>query len=213
MRDIAIYGAGGYGKEVYLVIKAINDKTPTWNFIGFFDDGINPGKANRYGNVIGNMDVLNAWKTELDLVISISSPEIIEKIVKRINNKLIKFPNLIAPNVHFFDPDAVEMGEGNIFFFGCRFSCDIVIGNFNIFSAFVAIGHDVSIGNYNVLGPSTRISGNSNVGDTNYFGVQSIVLQGLTIGKNTRIGVNSTIIRDTEDGYLYFGNPAKRISL
>jgi len=213
MKDIAIYGAGGYGKEIYLVLRAINEVKPTWNFIGFFDDGIKPGKVNRYGDVIGDINTLNDWKDKLEIVISISSPKIIEKLVNKISNPLISFPNIIAPNVHFFDLEAVNLGKGNVFFFGSRLSCDITIGNFNIISAFVALGHDVFLGNYNVLGPSVRISGNTKIGNANYFGVQSIVLQGLKIGDYTRIGVNSTIIKNTEDGFLYFGNPAKRISL
>lgn len=42
MKDIAIYGAGGFGREVACLIERINKarETPIWNFIGFFDDGI-----------------------------------------------------------------------------------------------------------------------------------------------------------------------------
>jgi len=213
IKDLAIYGAGDNSKEIFLVIKAINEVKLRWNFIGFFDDGIRPGKVNRYGDVIGDINTLNKWKTELDLVISIYTPKIIEEIVNKISNPLISFPNIIAPNVHFFDYDAVEIGRGNIFVFGSRVSCDVEIGDFNLISAFVALGHDVKIGDFNVLGPSTRISGRTKVGNTNYFGVQSIVLQGIQIGDSTRIGVNSTVIKNTENGFLYYGNPAKRISL
>ena len=39
MKDIAIYGFGGFGREVACVIQAINEIEPTWNLIGFFDDG------------------------------------------------------------------------------------------------------------------------------------------------------------------------------
>ena len=39
MKDIAIYGFGGFGREVACVIQAINEIEPTWNLVGFFDDG------------------------------------------------------------------------------------------------------------------------------------------------------------------------------
>ena len=39
MTDIAIYGAGGFGKEVACLIERLNARRSTWNFIGFFDDG------------------------------------------------------------------------------------------------------------------------------------------------------------------------------
>ncbi|MBQ1739289.1 MAG: transferase, partial [Clostridiales bacterium] len=35
---IAIYGAGGFGKEVACLIKRINDNGGDWELIGFFDD-------------------------------------------------------------------------------------------------------------------------------------------------------------------------------
>ena len=38
MKDIAIYGAGGFGKEVACLIKRINEQEPTWKLVGFFDD-------------------------------------------------------------------------------------------------------------------------------------------------------------------------------
>jgi acetyltransferase-like isoleucine patch superfamily enzyme len=69
------------------------------------------------------------------------------------------------------------------------------------------------MGSFNILSPSTRISGDCTVGDENFFGVQAIVLQGKKIGNNTRIGANSVVMRDTKDGFLYFGNPAKKIVL
>ena len=38
MKDIAIFGAGGLGKEVACLVNKINEQEPTWNMIGFFDD-------------------------------------------------------------------------------------------------------------------------------------------------------------------------------
>ena len=39
MKNIAIFGAGGFGKEVKTIIDKINIISPnTYNFIGFFDD-------------------------------------------------------------------------------------------------------------------------------------------------------------------------------
>ena len=46
MKDIAIYGAGGFGKEVACIINKINEKDHTWNIIGFFDDGVDKETTN-----------------------------------------------------------------------------------------------------------------------------------------------------------------------
>ena len=38
MMNIAIYGAGGFGKEVACLIDRINRNGGNWNLFGFFDD-------------------------------------------------------------------------------------------------------------------------------------------------------------------------------
>ena len=211
MKDIAIYGAGGFGREIACLLNQINDVKPLWNIIGFFDDGVTVGVENRYGKVLGNLQALNQYQESLSIVIAIATPKYLKKLSESITNPNIDFPNIIAPNVNIFDKSVFKIGRGNLIFFGCRLSCDVSIGNFNLFNGAVSLGHDVNLGDYNVLQPSVRISGDSTVGNENFFGVQSLVLQGLKIGNNTRIGVGSVVMRNTKDNFLYMGNPAKKI--
>ncbi len=213
MKKLAIYGAGGFGKEVACLIKHLNLLQNEWDFLGFFDD--NPLLLNssikNHGKVLGNLNDINNWPESLHVVFSIANPIILERQVNKITNPLILFPNIIAPNALFLDKDSVSMGKGNLFFFGTRVSCDIAMGNFNLLNSHASLGHDVIMNDYNVLGPQVRISGSCNVGNGNFFGVQSIVLQGLKIGNGTKVGANSVIMRNTLDNTLYLGNPAKKI--
>ena len=39
MKKIVIVGAGGFGREVEWLIKSINQVNPTYEMIGFVDDG------------------------------------------------------------------------------------------------------------------------------------------------------------------------------
>ena len=212
MKDIAIYGAGGFGREIACLLNQINEVTPQWNIVGFFDDGVAAGTANRYGKVLGNLQTLNQYPKPLSIVIAIATPKYLKKLSENITNPNIYFPNIIAPNVNIFDISAFNIGRGNLIFLGCRLSCDVLIGNFNLLNGAVSLGHDVKMGDYNVLQPSVRISGDSSVGNENFFGVQSLVLQGLKIGNNTRIGVGSVIMRNTKNNFLYMGNPARKVS-
>jgi len=209
MKQIAIYGAGGFGREVACIINAVNKVKPSWHLLGFFDDGRTQGTSNYYGNVIGDLKVLNSFPSKLGVVIAIASPQIIEELSQKITNTNIYFPNIIAPDVLLFDENAIEWGHGNVVGFGVRISCGVKIGSFNILNGCVSLGHDDKIGNYNVMQPDTRISGEVTIGNKNFFGARSLVLQGLQIGNNTRIGAGSVVLRNTKDGMLYFGNPAK----
>ena len=211
MKDIAIYGIGGYGGEIACLLNQINEIKPQWNLIGFFDDGVPLGTSIRYGAVLGNIDYLNSYEHTLSVIIAIATPLHLKIISEKITNPLIEFPNIIAPNVNIFDKEAFTIGRGNLISFGCRLSYNVNIGNFNLLNGAVSVGHNVNMGDFNVLQPSVRILGDCSVGNNNFFGVQSIVLQGVKIGCDTRIGVSSVVIRNTKDNSLYFGNPAKKM--
>lgn len=213
MKDIAIYGFGGFGREIACLLEQINEIEPEWNLVGFFDDGVPKGASNRYGKVLGNLDDLNDYRDELAVIIAIATPKYLKKIAETIINSKIQFPNIYAPNTNIFDENAFKIGRGNLFFFGCRMSCDVQVGDFNLMNGAVSLGHDVQLGSYNVLSPSTRISGDCFVGNENFFGVNSVVLQGLKIGNHTRIGAGSVVMRNTKNNELYFGNPAKKVTL
>lgn len=213
MKDIALFGAGGFGREVACLINMINEVTPTWNLIGFFDDGKPVGEDVTYGKVLGGIEDLNQWKTELALAIPVATPETLSHIVDKITNPLISFPNLIAPDVVFFDKKNTKMGKGNIITSRCLFSTNVSLGDFNLFNCAVLVGHDTSLGNCNVIMSSVNISGGIKMGDCNFLGVQSVLLQNINVGNHTRVGANSVVIRNTKNENLYIGNPATKVKL
>lgn len=213
MKDLLIYGFGGFGHEVACLIEHINREKPTWNVIGYIDDGVEPGATCKYGEVLGNRDFLNAWDKPVSVAIAIGNVKALEFVSKQITNPNVDFPNIVAPNVFYFDKDSVSMGKGNIVTFGCRFSCNTRIGDFNILNGNISLGHDASIGNYNVMFPESRISGQTSVGDRNFFGARVFVSQCLKLGNDCRYGAGSFVLRKTKDGNLYMGNPAKKIEI
>jgi hypothetical protein len=115
MKDIAIYGAGGFGREVFCLINKINAVETTWNVIGFFDDGKEKGApVGHYGTVLGGISEVNAWPSELALVVAVGSTANMLKITAGVTNPKISFPNIIHPEVVFSDRDSMQMGQGNI---------------------------------------------------------------------------------------------------
>ncbi len=212
MKDIAIFGAGGFGREVACLIRQINKKSPEWNLIGFFDD--NPtllGTKNEYGEVLGGTDALNQYGKELAVAIALGNPSVVRKVVESITNENVWFPNLIAPDVIIMDEDTFSMGKGNIICSKCWISCNVHLGDFNILNVGITVGHDARFGRYNTLMPAVNISGEVIVGEENFFGVASVVLQQKKIGCKTVIGGNSMIIKNTKDDRTYVGNPASAL--
>ena len=212
MKDIAIYGAGGFGREVACLLKRINNESNgDWNLVGFFDDGVPMGSKNEYGEVLGNIDALNAWGYPLSIVFAIGSPKVVSMLHSKVVNSNIDFPNIIAPDTLFLDRENVKMGIGNVFCSRCLVSCNIEIGDFNTFNGYITVGHDTVIGNYNSIMPAVKISGGVKIGERNFIGVNSVILQYKSIGNDTTIGAGAVVLRNTKDGNTYIGNPATKV--
>ena len=210
MKDIAIFGAGGFGREVASLINRINKTTPKWNLLGFFDDNVEKGKQiSHFGQVLGGTQELNAWENPLDLAIAIGNPKSLRGVKERITNSIISFPNVVAPNFSVSDPVTFSIGEGNIIGNGCAVSVDVKIGNFNVLNADIVMGHDAEIGDYNVLMPDIRVSGEVKIGEENLIGVGSIILQQVKVGRGIHLGAGSVLMSKPQNGGTYIGNPAK----
>ena len=215
MKDIAIFGAGGFGREVACLIKKINEKEPTWNFIGFFDDNeaLKGQPISHFGSCLGGTETLIAWEKPLAVVMAIGNSIVVKKIVEKITNPNIEFPNLIHPDFIVTDVETLNMGIGNIVQGGCCFTTNVTIGDFNIFNGSVVMGHDVNVGNYNTFMPAVRVSGEVKIGEYNFFGVGSIILQQIKIGNKVRLGAGSVLMTKPKEGFLYLGVPAKKTEI
>jgi sugar O-acyltransferase (sialic acid O-acetyltransferase NeuD family) len=210
MKDIAIYGMGGLGREVACTIAEINAVSPQWNFVGFFDDGVPESMIQAtHGKLLGNIDTLNNWPTELCVVLCFGSPRTIEVVRNKITNHHISFPNVIHPNFRISDKETFKIGEGNIIVGSCVVTCNISIGNFNLLNGSVVMGHDSTLGNYNVIMPGTRISGQVTIGNRNLLGAMSFVKQQLTIKDDVTLSPLSALLTKPKSGCTYIGNPAK----
>ena len=212
MNKIAIYGAGGFGREAACLINKINEKNPEWELIGFFDDNplLKGLMVSHYAPCLGGIDELNSFNSKLSIVVTIGNPVVMKDIINKINNPLIDFPNLIHPDLKIVDPVSFKIGKGNIIQGGCFVSCDVTVGNFNVLNGSDVLGHDVKIGDFNSFMPGVRVSGKVAIGNNNFFGVGSIILQGINIGDNVNLSAGSVMITKPKDGYLYMGNPAKK---
>lgn len=208
MKDIAIYGAGGFGREVACTLMRQNQKHPRWNLIGFFDDNKPIGSHNEYGIILGGINELNAWDKPLAVVIAIGNSRVLKIVYEKITNNNVTYPNIVF-STKFADENNYKLGKGNIIQGGCFLSCNVSLGDFNVLNGSVCLGHDTTMGSFNTIMPGVRISGEVHIGDNNFIGVGAIVLQGLNIGNKVKLSAGSVLVHKPKDDSLYIGNPAK----
>ena len=209
MKDLAIYCAGGFGREVYCMIFN-RIKNPEWKFVGFFDDGMLKGAQLQYGPCLGGIKELNNWSTPLDIVIANGIPKMLKLISESINNNKVSYPNIIDPSVIFLDRSSITMGKGNILCPMTSLSCNVKIGNFNVFNWRIGVGHEAILGSCNAFMPQVMLSGAVKIGNCNFFGGGAFIIQGCKIGNNVTLGANSTLLKNANNEGTYVGTPAKK---
>lgn len=210
MNKIAIFGAGGFGREVKWLIDEINAVQPAWNFIGYFDDDFSHVKNIPSNHCLGGTDVLNEWDEKIALVFAIGNPVVKRKIFQKIINPKISYPTLVHPNV-CMGKSNVEVGEGSILCAGTIITVDIQIGKHVILNLGCTVGHDSIIGDFSSFMPSVNISGEVTIGEAVYVGTGAKIINQLEIGEATVVGAGAVVSKTLPAFCTAVGVPAKPI--
>lgn len=209
IQNIAIYGTGGFGREVQMLIDQINGKNKKWNFIGFYDDYLEKGTLVNESPVLGTISDLNNLKSELNLVVAIGNPIIKKKVVNEIINPLIQFPLLIHPSVLIGSRKYVSIGEGSVICAGVIITVNIKIGQHVQLNLYSTIGHDTIIGDFSSLMPKVSTGGEVKVGNSVLIGIGAQVINGIDIGDRSTIGAGATVVKNIKSDYTYVENPGR----
>lgn len=210
MKKIAVFGGGGFGREVKTIIDEINKRGKQYEFIGFYDDGLEKGSIVNNYPVLGGIQELNTQTEDLCLVIAIGDPRTKEKIINKIVNPRVSYPNIIHPSVMISD-DFVQLGQGNIICGGTIITCNIEIQDFVILNLSCTVGHDTIIKNFCSFMPSVNISGEVVLEQGVYVGTGAKIINQLEIGKYTIVGAGAVVSKSLPAKCTAVGIPAKPI--
>ncbi|MBJ7446906.1 MAG: NeuD/PglB/VioB family sugar acetyltransferase [Brevundimonas sp.] len=196
---IAIYGPGGFGREL---VQAARDAAGDHGDVVFVSD--NPGEV---GQVICGVPVIGPDALDCPAVITIGDAAIRRRIADRITG------GHLAARTHLRGPD-VTVGEGSVF---CDFTvvtASATIGRHFHCNIYSYVAHDCVIGDFVTFAPQVACNGNVHIEDDVYVGTGAILRQGtpgkpLRIGKGAVIGMGAVVTRDVPPGVTVIGNPAR----
>ena len=211
-KKIAIYGAGGLGREIACLIADINLQSNVWELVGFYDDGKAKGPLiDDELPVLGGLEDINSITTPLHLVIAISDPHIKAKLVASITSAFIAYPVLIHPTCQAGNLKYVRIGKGTVVTAGVIMTTHIHLGDFVLVNLATTIGHDVRVGDFSSIMPSCSISGNVAVGRLTSVGTGARILQNITLGDETIVGAGAIVTKNFGAGSKLIGVPALNI--
>jgi len=211
VKPIAVFGAGGFGLEVAMLIEQINAAWPRWRLIGFFDDDPVAGPVVSGYSVLGDTRALNEWPEDLSLALGLGIPRIRKAVVEKITNPRIQYPTLIHPSVIKGHTNYVKLGKGCILCAGTILTTHIDIGDQVVFNLACTVGHETAVGAYSTFMPTCNISGEVVIGQETFWGTGAKVINRVRVGDRAVIGAGAVVIRDIPPGATAVGVPAKII--
>ena len=210
MENIVIIGAGGFGREVKMLIDQINEGSLQYNLLGFYDDSVQKGTVVFGLQVLGSVEELNQVTKPTAISIAIGSPKVKKDIKDKLSNPMLSFPRLIHPSVVLGIPSET-IGIGAIICAGTIITVNITIGEFVILNLGCTVGHDTVIGNYCSFMPQSNIAGEVILGEAVYVGMGVGIINQVIVGNNVTLGAGSVVVKNIPSNCLAVGIPAKVI--
>lgn len=211
--DLVIYGAGGLGRELLEIIEEINAVHPTWNILGFADDGIRTDEGMICGYpLLGGREFFRSIARRTAVLLGFADCAAKEDAYGKITSfcRDFYFPVIVHP-YSYVSPRAT-LADGAVIARFCSVHVSATVGRCALVSNKCEISHDSAVGDFVSLMPSVNISGNVDIGKKTFIGVQAAVLQGVTIGSDAIVGMGSVVLSDVPEGCTVVGSPAKIIS-
>ena len=213
LQKIVLFGAGGMGKEMALLVSSINEKEPTFDLLGFVVDKefYQPGESVNGVEVLGTTQWLIEHKNSVACVVCIGDAKERLAVFERLKALGVNFATLIAPDVYI--DDTVSVGEGCIVTFRCMISLNTTLEDGVFLNSDVTIGHDCLLHKCATVYPRGQVSGGCIIGAGAQVSSCSFLAKNARIGEKAVVAPLSAVYGKVKSGTYVIGNPAHRIEL
>ncbi|SIO61547.1 sugar O-acyltransferase, sialic acid O-acetyltransferase NeuD family [Singulisphaera sp. GP187] len=206
---LVILGTGGSVHDVLDIVEAVNQRTPTWEVVGYLDDARPAGSRHLDLEVLGPLHVAERFYGHafVNAIGSDSTFRRLPEILQSTGLAPDEFTTLIHPAASV--SSRAQLGRGVTVNYGVSVGGGAKIGNNVILCPGCIVGHDATIEDYSILAPRTVISGHVHVGRGCYIGARAVIRQRIRIGAGSLVGMGAVVIRETDAGSIVVGNPAR----
>lgn len=216
MEQIAIYGSGGFAKEVAWLVESCNShKDHSYKVVCFVDDNV--AKQGTFIHSIPVLSLEEAYQRfpESKMVGGIGSPQARALVMQKAKQIGFSFATIVHPNVE--KSPWIEIGDGTVICAGSILTVDIKLGEHVQINLDCTIGHDTTLDDFATLAPGVHISGWVHIGKRVYIGTGATVINGteiepLVIEDDAVIGAGACVIRPVQCGTTVVGVPAKALN-
>jgi len=210
---LVIVGAGGFGREVVELVRAINATAAdsVWELRGVVDDQPSEENLRRLERTSVAYLGTTLWLAHADpsvcFVVAIGSPAVRAALVETLEGSDRKAAVLVHPDATVGSD--IDLGAGTIVCAGARLTANISVGRHVHIDTNVTVGHDSVLGDFVRLNPGSAVSGDCIVGDGSLVGAGAVVINGRRVGIGSTVGASACVVRDVAERTVVKGVPAR----
>ena len=213
MNLYAIFGAGGFGREVMPYARKMLDlshKQDEYKLVFVVEDGYErPSDVNGY-DVLSVADFLSHDVESKYFNIAIRNWKARKRIAEDMVSNQIKPFSIEDPSVIINDNNRI--GEGAILCPFTTITSNIKIGKFFHLNIYSYVAHDCQVGDFVTFAPNVHCNGWVVVEDYAYIGAGAIIKDGtdkpIIIGEGAIVGMGAVVTESVSPYKTVFGNPA-----
>ncbi len=206
---LVIFGAGGWGREVLVLLHQLNAQAPTWDVRGFYDDALPAAPTVAGLPYLGTAADLNQTPEPLAVAVAVGNPAARAAVVARLTSARLRFPVLVHPGVAVQLYQRLTLGAGTIVQQGAVLTCDITLGRFVLLNIGCVLGHDATVGDFAALMPHADLGGGAHMEAGAFLGTKATVLPGVRVGAGAVLGAGAVAVADVPAGATAVGVPAR----
>ncbi len=208
---IAIYGAGGFAREVAWLAESCDGVNGSYEVVCFIDDNESLWGQKMNGVSVIGIDAARQQFSDAMVVSGIGAPSVRQTTMEAAKAVGFTFATLIHPRTEY--SRFVDFEQGVVICAGSILTTNISLGKHVQINLDCTIGHDVVLGDYTTLSPGVHVSGWVHVGERVYIGTGAVIINGtqdkpLVIGDNAIVGAGACVTKPVEPGSTVVGIPA-----
>jgi sugar O-acyltransferase (sialic acid O-acetyltransferase NeuD family) len=211
-KEIAIYGGGGFAREVAWLIESCNKDTENYEMVCFIDDNVA-----LHGKMLNGIPVMGLAEAKerfprAHVVGGVGTPKIRQVLMEKAASAGFGFETIVHPRTE--RSRWIEIGIGSVICAGNILTTNITLGRHVQINLDCTIGHDVAMGDYTTLAPGVHLSGCVHVGKRVYIGTGAVIINGtqeepIVIENDAIIGAGACVTKPVGAGLTVVGVPAR----